>query len=63
MTRVAFYKARSVLAVPEGFRIEAAIAIGRRGDPATLPEGLRERETPSDRKPLGEIAYPGSFRS
>ena len=56
-------KARAELGVPEGFRIEAAIAIGRIGDPATLPEQLRAREVPSDRKPLDQVAYPGNFRA
>ncbi|MET0239252.1 MAG: nitroreductase family protein [Sphingobium sp.] len=56
-----FDKARTELGVPEGFRFEAAIAIGKIGDPATLPEGLREREVPSDRKPLGDVAIAGNF--
>lgn len=55
-------RTRIELGVPDGFRIEAAVAIGRRGDAATLPENLQAREVPSDRKPLNEIAYPGSFR-
>lgn len=55
-------EARSQLAIPEGFRIEAAVAIGRMGDPATLPDKLREREVPSDRKPLDQIAFRGNFR-
>ena len=29
------------------------------GDAASLPDDLRERETPSDRKPLDKIAYSG----
>jgi nitroreductase len=53
---------RHDLGVPEGFRIEAGVAIGRRGDPATLPEALQAREMPSGRKPLADIAYPGAFR-
>lgn len=56
-------KARTELGVPDGFRFEAAIAIGKIGDPATLPDGLREREVPSDRKPLDEVAYPGNFKA
>lgn len=56
-------KTRTELAVPEGFRIEAAVAIGKMGDPANLPEALQAREVPSDRKPLDEVAYPGSFRA
>lgn len=54
-------KTRTELAVPEGFRIEAAASIGKIGDPATLPEGLREREVPSDRKPLDAVAFAGNF--
>lgn len=55
-------KVRSELGVPDGFRIEAAAAIGRMGNLAALPEKLQGREVPSDRKPLDEIAYPGNFR-
>lgn len=61
MTGVDFEKARTDLNVPEQFRIEAAVAIGRRADPAVLPEALREREAPSDRKPIGEVAFRGRF--
>jgi hypothetical protein len=49
------------LHVPIGYRIEAAYAIGRKGNPAQLPEGLRSQEFPSDRKPLDELAFEGSF--
>jgi len=40
----------------------AAIALGKIGDKAALPEKLQAREVASDRKPRGEIAYPGDFR-
>lgn len=63
MAGVDFDRARIELGVPDRFRLEAAIAVGRIGDPATLPDKLREREGPSDRKPLDEIAYPGNFRA
>ena len=62
MTGVDFPKAHEELGVPAGFRIEAAIAIGRRDHPDRLPEGLREREAPSGRKPLDEVAIAGNFR-
>lgn len=62
MTGVAFDKAAAELGVPEGFRLEAAVAIGRRDVPERLPESLREREVRSDRKPLSEIAIAGGFR-
>ncbi len=63
MTGVDFERARIELSIPNRFRIEAAIALGRMGDAATLPEKLQAREFPSDRKPLDEIAYPGNFRA
>ncbi|HEX8115714.1 MAG TPA: nitroreductase family protein [Pyrinomonadaceae bacterium] len=56
-----YERARSELNIPEGFRVEAMIAVGRPGDPARLPEALREREAPSGRKPLSEITCEGAF--
>ena len=56
-----YERARSELKIPEGFRVEAMIAVGRPGDPAQLPERLREREAPSGRKPLSEITCEGAF--
>jgi len=56
-------KSRIELGVPDEYRIEAAIAIGRKGDAKRLPEKLQARETPSTRHPLDDIAYPGNFRA
>ena len=53
--------ARAELALPERYRLEAACAIGRIGDPAQLDDKLRARETPSDRKPLEEFVFRGNF--
>lgn len=61
MVGVDFERARVELRVPETFRVEAAAAFGRMGDPATLPEPLRAREVPSGRKPLDEVAFAGNF--
>jgi nitroreductase len=54
-------RARVELRVPGDFTIEAAVAIGRRGDPARLPETLRAREMPSDRNPVSSFAIAGTF--
>lgn len=54
---------RSALNIPDRFKIEIAIAIGRQADSAALPEALREREKPSPRRPLGETAFRGVFAS
>ena len=56
-----YEKARAALNIPEGFRVEAMAAVGRPGDPEQLPESLREREKPSDRKPLAETVCEGPF--
>jgi hypothetical protein len=62
MTGLDFDKGREELRIPDGYRLEAAVAIGRRAPAERLPEGLREREAPSARKPIAEIARAGNFQ-
>lgn len=61
MAGIDFDAAREALAVPPRFRIEIAVALGRRAEPESLPPQLREREWPSPRRPLTETAFPGPF--
>ncbi|MEO8723168.1 MAG: nitroreductase family protein [Sphingobium sp.] len=61
MTGVDFDAARTALKVPDRFRIEAAVAVGHKADPSVLLEGLRDKEVPSDRKPIAEFAFAGTF--
>jgi nitroreductase len=61
MTGIDFERARRVLQAPSPFRIEAAVAIGRRAAPEILPEPLRSREVRSTRKNVDEIAFAGPF--
>jgi nitroreductase len=61
MTGVDFAKAQTELGVPDDFRIEAAVVIGRKGAPDSLPEALRAREVPSGRHPVAQIAAAGGF--
>ena len=56
-----FDRARRELHVPDDYSVDAMFAVGRPGDPAGLPEALREREQPSDRKPVSEIICEGPF--
>ncbi len=49
------------LGIPDGFRVEAACAIGKIAARETLPEDLQEREVQSQRKPLAEVAFEGQF--
>jgi nitroreductase len=61
MTGLEFDKLDAGLGVPEGYRVEAAAAIGRIADPEVLPEGLRGGEVPSKRRPLAEVAFKGAL--
>jgi nitroreductase len=54
-------RAFTTLNVPEGYRVEAAIAIGKRGPASLLPAGVAAREKPNDRLSLAEIAFEGGF--
>ncbi|MCA9114521.1 MAG: nitroreductase family protein [Planctomycetaceae bacterium] len=54
-------KARRDLQIPDDYEVEAMVALGRPGDPASLPEELREREHPTGRKPIAEISCEGRF--
>jgi nitroreductase len=54
-------RAFTELNVPEGYRVEAAVAIGRMGDKSLLPEQMAARETPSSRLALSDVALEGGF--
>ena len=54
-------KIRAGLNVPVSFALHAVVAIGHPGDPATLPDTLRAREVPNQRRPLNETTRRGSY--
>ncbi|HUJ33508.1 MAG TPA: nitroreductase family protein [Candidatus Acidoferrum sp.] len=55
-------KARELLSIPEGYEAVAGFALGYPGDPASLPNELRERETaPRARKPLESFVFEGKW--
>lgn len=49
------------LNVPDGYKVEAAVAIGTLTDKTVLPDDLAEREVPSKRLPLSDVAFKGRF--
>jgi len=49
-------KAKSELQIPDEYEVQAMAAIGKPGDPNNLPEALREKDIPSGRKNVSEIA-------
>ena len=61
MSGVDFERAATELGVPDDYRIEAAIALGRPAPADRLPDFLREREVISGRKPVAEIMRAGGF--
>jgi len=54
-------KAAEELNLPDRFHVQIAIVIGRKGDTQSLSEQLQEREKPSSRLPLNEIAFEGGW--
>lgn len=63
MAGVDWDRARAELKIPQGFRPEAAIAVGKLGDPSTLPDFYQKMEMPNGRKPLSETVAEGVFPS
>lgn len=53
--------ARRELQIPDLFEIKAMTAVGRPGDPNALPDGVREMEKPSTRKPFDQFVREGVF--
>ena len=53
--------ARKTLNIPEGFALEALIAIGRQGSLDTLDEDFHVQERPSARRPLADSVFSGAF--
>jgi len=56
-----YERARTELAVPQEYQVEAMVAVGLPGEKDSLPENLRAKETPNDRRPLAETLCEGPF--
>lgn len=54
-------KIRVGLNVPASHALHAVVALGHPGDPAALPDTLRAREVPNQRRPLNETVQRGSY--
>lgn len=61
MAGIFFDEVTRQLSIPERYRVEIAVAIGRQASPTILSPALREREVPSNRMPLDQIAFDGRF--
>lgn len=55
-------KAREVYQIPEQYEAWTGLAIGYKGDSATLPDALKERDlTPRPRKPVNQFVFTGKW--
>ncbi|WP_051718736.1 nitroreductase family protein [Hymenobacter sp. IS2118] len=62
MAGFAVDKIQAAFAIPAGYEPVAVFTIGYPGDPAGLPDGLRDKETaPRARKPLAEFMFEGTW--
>jgi nitroreductase len=57
-----YERAKKELAIPDDYTVEAMIALGKPGNVKDLPAELQEKEVPSDRKKVKEIAFEGKFK-
>jgi len=57
-----YERARKELRLPEEFQVEAMAAVGKPGAKGLLPEKLRARESPNDRRKLSESVFEGPFK-
>jgi nitroreductase len=53
--------ARQALNIPDGFSIESAVIIGRRGSVEHLAPEFQAREAPTERRPLASLVAEGHF--
>jgi nitroreductase len=54
-------KARRDLKIPDDYEVEAMVAVGQHGNMDQLPQELQQRESPTGRKPIGEISCEGPY--
>lgn len=56
-----FETAKTNLKVPDDYAVAAMFALGRPGDPESLPDKLQENEKPSGRRPIKKSICEGAF--
>lgn len=57
-----YHKAKEALHIPDGYTVEAMCAVGRPGKVSDLPKEMQKDENPSDRKPITDFIYEGTFK-
>jgi nitroreductase len=54
-------RAKDELSVPDNHDVIAMVAVGKPGNISDLSEAMQAREKPSDRRPISEFAFEGTF--
>jgi nitroreductase len=54
-------RAKTSLAIPDEYQVEAMVAVGKPGARESLPEKLQAIEAPNDRRPLAKTVCEGPF--
>ena len=55
-------KIKKELNIPDGYTVEAMVAVGKQGKQENLPTKMRSMEKMSDRKQVSEFVFEGTFR-
>ncbi len=58
-----YERARIALNIPPELKVEAMFAVGHPGEKDALPPALKEREVPSQRRPLSDLVTEGPFKA
>ncbi len=56
-----YERARIELKIPEGFSVEAMVAVGLPGDKEALPDKIKQSESPNSRRKIAETICEGPF--
>lgn len=56
-----YQRARTELAIPPNFEVNAMAVVGKQGETQLLPESLQGREQPNDRRPVSQTVREGLF--
>jgi nitroreductase len=62
MEGFSYDRAKKELNIPDDYTVQAMIAIGRHGNLENLPPEYQAKDFPSERKPLEEIVFEGTFK-
>ena len=56
-------RAKTDLNIPDGFEVQAMIAVGKPGKREDLPENIQKSEKPTSRKNISQLVFEGKFGS